>query len=185
MRTLAGRVEVADNLLTKGLIKNLDDYFMVLDTGRTEFIYDSEQSATILLETENEQLSEGINPPVSINDQHHAHIREHLSVLHKPHSRDKPELVQAVNEHIQEHLNLWKNSDPNILAILGVPPYVQNQPMQPPIPAQPPAPGGPMGNPMASDPAGNVRQINDVEKLKQKMPTNPLTGQQFNPEIPQ
>ena len=63
------------------------------------------------------------------------HIKEHSSVLSNPDLRlEAPELVQRVLAHIQEHINLLRNSDPDLLMML------KQQPLGPQggSPANPP-----------------------------------------------
>ena len=67
--------------------------------------------------------------------------------MNDPDLRLDPELVQRVTVHIQEHIQLLQNTDPNLLNILGQTPLPpSNPPPQQggaPAPAAPPMPPGP------------------------------------------
>ena len=176
MRTLAGRVQVADNLIEKGFITDHEKYFSVLDTGRVDYTYDAEKSAELQVEAENELLKDGQLPPISIADKHNKHIIDHLKVLQNPLARQDAAVVDAVNRHILEHIKEWKEADPNLLNLLGIPPYN--------MPVPPPPPEGGADNAEVLEPPqerSKIKQIDDIETLKQRMPTNPLTNEPFNP----
>jgi hypothetical protein len=89
-------------------------------------------------------------------DMHIKHIQAHKLVLGTAQSRMRPDLVNAVNAHIQEHINALRTTDPALLNALGqapiavqpngapTPPQGQNAP-QPN--AQPQGPGAPTPQP--------------------------------------
>lgn len=189
MRTLAGKVEVANNLLDKNMISTPEQYFMVLETGRTDFMYDAEQSNMLNIEQENELLTKGMQPEALIGDPHHKHIKEHLSVLHNPAMRTNPEVIEAVRQHISHHNEIWQNSDINILQISGTPPWQFSQPAPPENtntpPGSPNTPPVPNDSPDATRALQAIKQSDDIEQIKNKMPVNPLTGLEFNPETGQ
>ena len=55
-------------------------------------------------------------------DNHPLHIDEHSAVIASPEARKNPAIVEAVLAHIQEHIDLWTQTDPRTLAARGVPP---------------------------------------------------------------
>lgn len=175
MRTLAGRVQVADNLMEKGLIKDPEKYFSVLDSGRVDYTYDADKAADLQVESENEMLKDGNIPPISIADKHNKHIIDHLKVLQNPLARQDASVVDAVNRHILEHIDEWKQADPNLLNLLGIPPYSA------PTPPMPPQGSPENGEVIAAPSEQAIKQIDDIETLKQRMPKNPLTNQEFQP----
>ena len=103
-----------------------------------------------------------------------------------PEDRADPKLIERARAHINEHIVVWQNTDPNILAALGIPPMVA--PMM-----------GPGGQPMGGDPLGAMTnspagpaQTAGGEALEAplgveppsgpRQPQNPLTGEQWNPD---
>jgi len=135
-RTTGGKLEMANNLIQYNIIDNVEDYFTVLNTGSLDSMVEGAQSELILIRAENEKLMDGVSPPVMITDDHIAHIKQHKAVFNDPALRDNPELIAAATQHINEHIEALKTTDPNILVALG----------QQPIP--PDAPQGPEGAPM-------------------------------------
>lgn len=147
-RTVAGKFDIATQLLDKGLIKNPNDYYQVLETGRLEPVSDPARRASLLVREENELLMQGpavtpsIDPmtgmpktdpmtgmpimqvegvPVAITHDPVAHIQGHADVLNSPDALGNPEVVNAVTNHIMEHMRLWKAADPDLMTILGFP----------------------------------------------------------------
>lgn len=169
-KTTAGKVNLAEQLIQSGLIKTPEEYIQVLNTGRLEPIVEGQTAELLLIKSENEKLADGANVAVLITDDHRLHILEHRAVAASPEARDNPELVIALNTHLQEHITMLKSADPVILQLFG----------------QPAVGGG-----MAQSEAGNVPQTLDATNpLTQEaaqvnqpnMPNNALTGEQFNPE---
>jgi hypothetical protein len=141
-KTQAGRIEIANNLLDKGLIKRPEQYIAVLTSGKLEPIIEAEQSELLNIRAENEVLAEAGDVPTILTDNHALHIREHKCVLDNPDSRQNEDVVASVLAHIQQHLTIWAQTDPNVLMATG------QQPMQaPPPPEAQPAPDGNMGPP--------------------------------------
>ena len=133
MRTTAGRVNIAEQLVQAGLITNPQQYLQVVTSGRIEPIYEAETAELNLIRSENERLSEGVAVSAIMTDSHQLHIQEHRSILSSPEAREVPEVVQMVLGHIQAH----------------------QQMMQVPMPMMPGMPGGDVN-------AGNPGQIGDT-----------------------
>jgi hypothetical protein len=149
-RTTAGRVEMAQQLLQMGAIKDPQQYFTVMNTGRLEAMTEGIQSDLMLIKGENEMMMAGQTPQAVFSDDHRQHIQEHRAVLSDPDLRKDAGLVQNVLSHIQQHIQLLQQTDPNILMALGqqpiqTPPPPASQPNGPPMTAQgaPMPPGGP------------------------------------------
>lgn len=147
-KTTAGKIQIAQDLLQGGLIRNAREYLSVVSTGELESLYESEMSEIILVRSENEDLRGGKQVQPLIIDDHKLHVLEHRSLLANPDSRRDPKLVQAVLDHIQAHINLQlqlQQQNPALLAMLGEQPLPtpQGPPALPPGPA--PGPGGPVG----------------------------------------
>lgn len=152
-RTIAGRTQMAEQLLQMNMIKSPQEYFQVLNTGRIDSMYEGEMNELLLIKSENEQLMEGTPVICSMLDQHKMHIMEHRSVLADPDLRKDANLVANTLKHIQEHINYLRTADPDLLALLG------EQPLQPPgMPQQippnlpPPPEGGDGSNPQVLAP---------------------------------
>lgn len=181
--TTAGKVQMADNMLQMGLIKSPEQYFSVLNTGRLDVMTDSQTTEAMLVKAENEKLVDGTVDPIAIaTDDHAFHIREHKYVLSDPELRRDPQLVAKTLNHIQEHLNLLRTTDPDLLAIN------QEQPLGPaggsPVtpgnaaPAQPNKQGSNLDQIMANPNAQNVANIPGASGLPSmpEPPVDPQTG---------
>jgi hypothetical protein len=146
-RTTAGRVQMAEQLLQMGAIKTPDQYFTVINTGQLDTMTEGIQSQILCIRGENEALLDGQQVTALLTDQHKEHIIEHSNILSDPSLRQDPQLTQTVLGHIQQHINLLKTADPNILSLLG------QQPLAPPG-GNPPSPNGPQPNGGAQPPRG-------------------------------
>lgn len=165
MKTLAGRVDLADKYLEKGFVDNPDQYIQVVTTGRVEQIIQGKQSQNLLIKAENEGLADGQPQRALITDNHDLHIIEHAAVLANPEIRSTPDnpIVQVTLAHIQEHLDMKRTTPPDLLAILHQSPNQmppQGGPSLPPppesttgvqAPEQPRMPSPPQGaDPMSA-----------------------------------
>lgn len=168
-KTHAGRLKMAEDLLGKGMIKTPDQYIMVLTTGRLEPITESAQTESMLIKHENEMLQGGQKPTAILFDDHRKHILEHRTVLSNTRDRMNPVKVQAVIDHVQEHINLLK--DPAVQEVLG---FLGQQGAAPLPPQQ-----GNGGVEAVTDPSTPVEQ--NQPRLPSQ-PTNPATGEKFDPE---
>jgi hypothetical protein len=156
MKTLAGKVSVAQPLLENGAI-GLQEYLQLMSTGRLEPILRFSADNQARIQREKEMLMQGVGlPPVQmgpmgpvldqsglpmfqddgkphlrplISDTHWVDIPEYLGVLAMPEVRDNPEVVQAVTEVVDFKMRLWRQMDPGLIMLLKgmMPP-----PMQPP-----------------------------------------------------
>jgi len=135
-RTTAGRVEMAEQMLQMGVIKTPEQYFAVVDNGRLDEMTDDSLSQLYLAKQENEKMIDNGDVIAIMTDQHDLHIKEHSAVLADPDLRFNPQLVQKILGHVQEHVNLLKSSDPNLLMMLKQQPIQAppNQSMQGQVP---------------------------------------------------
>lgn len=153
-KTVAGRSEIANNLLQQGMIRDAEQYLMVLSTGQLEPVTEGPQAEMLTIRAENEEMREG-RPVIAVMTENHAlHIREHKNVIGSPEAKKNPELIMAVLAHIQEHIDLARNMDPALAMILG------QQPL-PPAAVQPSAVNGPAQAPQ------------EVQAEQVKMPNMP------------
>jgi Hom_end-associated Hint/Homing endonuclease len=183
--TIAGRVQMAEQLAQMKLLDNPQQYFSVLNTGELDMTFEGDMAELLYVKDENEQLLEGKNPLVSPMDQHSMHITEHKAVLFDEDVRNNPQLVHNVMDHIEDHLNALRNTDPGLLAIVGqhpLPPLPQPgmPPPGAPAPMSPPGAGpGPQGGPSQvvgqplTQPATNGQIINQAGKASIPQPAKP------------
>jgi hypothetical protein len=179
-RTTAGKVQIAQDLLQAGQA-NADQYIQVLNTGRLEPMFEGKQAELMLVRAENEKLMEGTPVQAIATDTHPLHIMEHKSVVASPEARENPQIIQSTLTHIQEHIRLLRETDPGLLAVLGMTPIPQ---------ATPPVPTGPEPGGSAPASGGSAAEVlNPAPPAMQEaagvnmpqMPKNPATGQRFNP----
>lgn len=195
-RTTAGKLQLADTMLERGMIKTPEEYIQVATTGILEPLYEADQAQLMLIRAENERLSDEkekatelppqadpmtgqvIPPktmssvPAILTDDHMLHIKEHMVVLASPEARINPEIVKNTLAHVREHFDLLASGDP-LLVLMG-------QPNLAPPPAPPPGGGG--EPPPATDPRGpDQKKADEIKQPNQPdMPKNPMTGKRFN-----
>lgn len=130
--TTAGRVQLAETLISNGLVKDPQKYLMVLQTGTLEPEIEGLQAEMLLIKQENEALSQG-QPCMAVKtDNHPLHVSEHKAVLSSLQARQDPAIVQVTLTHIQEHIQLMMQMqvmEPMLLQMLGIPPMAM--PMAP------------------------------------------------------
>lgn len=161
--TAAGRVEMASELLQMGLIDRAKQYFNVLTTGSLEVMIENDESQILLIKDENENLVASKDVIAVFTDEHVLHIKEHSAVLANPDLRFDRELVKRVTDHIQEHIDLLRNTDPDILITLG------QQPLgKPPVDPN----GGQGGNPPPPQ-QGPAAQMQQPPQMPPNLPQPP------------
>lgn len=187
---------MAEQLLQMQLIKNPQQYFQVMNTGRLDSMFEGEQNELLLMKAENERLMDGQNVFASALDAHRLHIMEHKAVLADPDLRKDNSLVQKVMDHIQQHIDLLRNTDPDLLALIGEQPLPPvEQPMAPtPTGQSIPQQGGqapartlersPMGDIMGNQPGGPIATAaGEVQNLpNMPKPPAPFENMPVNPQ---
>ena len=192
MQSTAGRAQVAENLLQMGLIDNADKYLMVLNTGNLDYLTDGKIDNLTLIKSENEGMVNGDPQQAIWSEKHSMHIKEHMEVLNDTELKKDPQLVQLVLDHVQEHVNLLRTTDPALLQMNGetpiapapMPDNMGQQGGQPPAPPMPPGQEGvpmdqgnaPMMTPQDSNAAGlpsMPRPAGEGTILPDNMPTEP------------
>jgi hypothetical protein len=158
-RTIAGRVQMADQMLQMKLIANPTQYFQVINTGRLDSMFEGEEAQLLNIKRENELLLEGHNPLVAPTDKHSMHIQEHSSVLSDPDLRNDSNLVKTVMDHIEAHLNALRNTDPSLLQMMG------EQPLPPLQPQNGNPPGGQPNQPPPQQPPQGSLQGSPVPEM--------------------
>lgn len=155
-QTAAGRTQMADNLIQMGLIKTPEQYFAVMNTGRLDVMTEGQLDHSLLIKAENERLAEGEEVVATAIDAHSLHIRQHMNILADPDLRLDAELVARTLAHIQEHIDLSRTTDPDLLAMIGEQPLapqggspVAQGTVAPPNPNEAPSPATMMENPQS------------------------------------
>lgn len=145
-KTLAGRLQIASELLQSGQISSAD-YIQVLQTGDLNGILEKVSKKEMSIRAENEELLAGKPVRVILTDDHKAHVDSHKTVLDDPAARvgtpEAQKLQELVLAHINEHIQTAQNTPPALAIFLG------QQPMNPgmgapgasPVVTPPPAAG--------------------------------------------
>lgn len=103
MRTLAGRIQVAEILLERQAVSP-DEFVTVLKTGKLDKLTEAEDNQLQLIHEENEDIYEGQANHVARPDHNHMlHIRRHLAQADSEMSRKFPELGDRFRAAALEH----------------------------------------------------------------------------------
>jgi len=186
-KTTAGRLEIANQLLQMQLIKNVDQYFTVLNTGKLDPMIEGDQAELLNIRSENEEMISGGDVMAISTDQHRLHVQEHKSLLADPSLRRDPQLVQLVLEHIQEHINLLSGgADQRILQITGQEPLAPPAPPaleggQPPQQGQAPEGENPPTEQLAAPLPTGVEAAQEVAQPNMPTPAAPFENMPTNP----
>lgn len=177
-RTTSGKLQIAQDLLSKQLI-DAKQYLQILETGSLEQATQGLTSQLLLIKEENERLLKGEIIPALQTDLHMPHISEHASVIANIDARFKPEVVEAVRQHILMHEQLLQGMSPILAGATNQPVLNAGAPPGggPGGPAQLPPGGGPPSEVINPQNPGQA-QANAVRPPS--MPQNPLSGQPFN-----
>lgn len=118
--TIAGRTNLAENMMKMNMIENPDQYIQVITTGRLEPVIQGKQSELLLIKAENEMLAQGKQQVALVTDQHSQHILEHKTVMASPEVRTNPNdpIVIAALDHIQQHINFLQTANPMLLSLI-------------------------------------------------------------------
>lgn len=183
--TIAGRVNMVEQLGNLGLIETPEQYFQVMQTGRLEPATESVQAELMLVKGENEMLSRGESPVPIMYENHPLHMKEHQISLASTDARRSPEVVRATLQHIAEHAKLWREADPELLMILGVkPPQMPAQNAQDAQQTEAKQQGMSKGDlaqpqpPMPGKPAPGTAM-----PRQPSMPRNAMTGERAAPPV--
>lgn len=158
-RTTSGRLQLAEMLADRQMLKTPESFISVVTTGRLEPVTEGPSKEFNNIKAENEWLGQGKVPLVLRIDNHALHIDEHRGVLASPETRNNPVIVGAVLAHITEHEAL----------------------MAPPMPVGPDGaplpPPGPGGAPSAGPDMAPMPEGAGPGPGMPSMPTNPQTGE--------
>jgi len=125
-RTLAGKTELANQLVQTGLLQTPEQYLAVVTSGNLDALTEASVNEIQLIREENELLIEGKPTPVVITDDHRKHIMEHQSILYNPMNRNDEALMRVTLDHIQTHINMLQDPGAQtlfqVLGRQGLPP---------------------------------------------------------------
>jgi hypothetical protein len=138
-KTTAGKLQMVTEMTQYGVITTPEQYLTVLTTGQLNAATDDLQVELLGIKGENEVLSEGEQVDALAIDHHVMHIKGHKAILADPSLRKDKRLSATILAHIQQHIDLLRNTDPGLLSILG------EQPL-PPVGGQQPGPQDPNAN---------------------------------------
>jgi hypothetical protein len=166
-RSEAGKLQIAQDLMAKGFIKDANQYFEVLTTGQLDPMTEGPEAENMLIIKENEQLRRGIPQVAASWDRHANHIPQHFVIMMDPALRQKQNdpVMAVVMQHVMSHAGflfpgITDPNDPRLMALMGN--NVQGLPPGAPPPEQPTP--GPVANPL---PAGAATVTNNKPPLAQ------------------
>jgi hypothetical protein len=175
LETTAGKLDFAEKMMAAPP-ELRGPLVQVYKTGNIDVMLEPTEHETMLVERENDQLRQGIVPPVMATDPHVDHLRKHRVVLASPEAREDPSVVGACTAHDQAHIDALRMTDPGLLLALG------QQPIPPPGMMIPPgAPGEAPPEEASAVPEGLGAAAGAPEPElpgPPDMPTNPSTGQE-------
>ncbi len=170
MASISGRIEIANNAMKNGMIKDMQAYVSILDGQPLSRLFDTELSQNDLIQSENERMLQGEIVMAIATDNHALHIMKHNTVLNDPNVRmNSPEIVKAVMEHMQEHLNLQKMTDPMLMAMATT----GMVPMMPPGAGEVAGPGGQPGAGMEPQQPQETDMMNAEAPMPEAQPADP------------
>lgn len=133
-KSAAGRIELFNMLIkVPHAIENPEQAVALLHTGIWKPVTDVQQRRLMRIQWENEQLMEGVSPPVLFSDNimMESELKEHLKLADSPEWRMQmmqmtPEQQAgagaALQKHIAEHFRVWREQTPPDAAhALGIP----------------------------------------------------------------
>ncbi len=193
-QTEAGKLTFAQMMITGNgqpggsFVETPQQLQALVTTGRVDALNQTLSQELLLINAENEQISKGETPVVTLSDDHRLHIKEHRRPIATVAARTDPAIIKAQQDHEQEHINLLRTTDPVVLTALG------QQPLPPPaMPGMPtgtppPQPGAPRGAPpphpgagMATPPPEKGTPSQSAPPDAPSQPRNPVTGQPGGP----
>ena len=183
MSTTSGKLDFVEKLVAAGDNPELRRHlYAVYKSGNLDSAMLPEETEDMLVKQENDLIARGITPPVRVTDPHAEHIRRHREPLANPNARTDESVARAHDEHVQGHIDALKNTDLELLMLMG------QQPMglpPPGAPGEPPPGPPPVGAPGEMPDMGAGLEIPEAELPNQPgMPNLPTTGETYLPPGP-
>lgn len=126
-KTLAGKLEIANNLLNQGGFSSPQEYLEVLHTGSLSPVLENKTAEEAFIRYENDQLAKGKPVQMLATDNHAKHIVGHRLETFRPEIRQSSALLGGFIAHLQEHIDQLEQmaqGNPLLLAV------AQEQPLQ-------------------------------------------------------
>jgi hypothetical protein len=177
-KTAIGRRAMADAMLQYGAIKDPDKYVQIATTGNLEVGTEDKVFENILITDHQEKLLAGEMPIVSWTDNHARFIQMGVNLINTPAIRENPDQLALIGEYIQKHIDETLNADPVKMAAIGRAPLMP----QGPAGAPPPGPQEGAGPKKAGEIAEKGENPEPGIPAGTRMPTNPATKEEWNPE---
>ena len=113
-----GRQKIAEDYMAMGLITTPEEYDAVMVYGSLEPIREKTMTKENLVSWENQQMRQGEPVYALATDDHAYHIYKHSLLQNDPEVRKRPELLEIIDKHIQAHLELSRQVDVGLYAMV-------------------------------------------------------------------
>jgi hypothetical protein len=180
MSTTSGKLDFIEKLVMAGDNPELRRaLYTVYKSGNLDTAMGPEEREDMLIRQENDLIARGIPPPVRVTDPHVEHIKRHREPLSNPTARTNEAVAKAHDDHVNEHLAALRQTDPELLQLIGQPVLGMPPPPEEGAPAEggPPPPGAP-------DMGGSVLPPEPQLPGQPSMPNLPTTGEEYVPPGP-
>lgn len=200
LNTTAGKINLADQLLTNGMLPQGQagamKYIQVINTGRIDPETQALQSEYMAINSDKESLLAGQMPMIQMTDNHPLRMQEVNALNNNPIIRANPQLGNLVRQYVLAHFQQWLQMPPLLAAALGIqPPPPQTPPGggTPPPGEKPPTGGshppgqpGQPPHPIHGPAEGGPSQPNPIQAAGQavKPPQGPTMPPQAPPQMP-
>ena len=152
IQTPTMRYNIAEILTQNQILKSPEEVGDYLVSGNIKRFTDPGSSELINIQYENQMLSRGDVPMAVMTEDPVLHIRHHRCVLHSPEAKANPQIVEAVQAHILQHMELAHQTPPDLAAALDHTPIAVPTAAMPPPEAMPPPPQGEAAPPPGAEP---------------------------------
>lgn len=133
-KTTAGRIQMAEQLMQmKPEEFSIQQYAQVINTGRIDGMLQSPVDQSNLIQQENERLTAGTAVRALVIDDHKEHIMRHRTILNDIDMRMDDARSKATYDHINEHIEFARSTDPGILIMTNQVPLEQAPVPQPDV----------------------------------------------------
>jgi hypothetical protein len=170
-QTEAGKYTMMEQAIKNGWVQTPEQAQTVLDTGRYDALTQDLSNELLLINSENEALGKGEPSVVMLDDNHTLHLKLHRAVGSSLSARKDPKVVQALQAHQDQHIQVLRETDPAILSLFG-------QPAMTPQGGPQPAPAGAPG---AAPAPGEQAPQQQAQSKGPSMPVNPATQEKAGP----
>lgn len=110
LKTMAGRKEIADQLLQRNMIQDPREYVAAIESGELSPLFKGPVDQLLIIKAENEAMRRGEAVPVLLTDNHELHIREHICELDTD-ARNDPAYRDRMLKHVYEgHFRNWQDA---------------------------------------------------------------------------